>query len=340
MNADPSARPWPGARLIGWPQQLTTAKASMLALAAGASVPLSLAPFEIWPLSILAALVLLATLTGRTPKQGFIIGWCYGLGLFGVGVSWVYNSIHVYGQAPVPLAAGLTALFAGGLALLKGFFGYLWCRWFDYSPSHKENHTAADQPLLFLFAWPVVWIAIDSLQIWFLTGFPWLFLGYAHLASPLSGWAPVVGVHGLTFISVLIAALLFACLHSSDRKRRIVCLNAGLLLVFMGVLLQGIEWAQPAGKPIQATLVQPNIPQEIKWQPGQAQITLDTLVNLTRNHLDSDLVVWPENAIPVFPSPGPGLPHRLEYAGATIKHCDYFRLTLLAPGSRHWQHHP
>jgi apolipoprotein N-acyltransferase len=86
------------------------------ALLAGLIFPLGLAPFEVWPIIPLSA-GLLYTALNRTHRAGGT-GFAYGVGFFGAGVSWVYVSIHVYGNTPVWLAVGLTTVFCGGLALL------------------------------------------------------------------------------------------------------------------------------------------------------------------------------------------------------------------------------
>ena len=87
-----------------------------VALLAGVIFPLGLAPFDVWPVIPLSAGLLYIALT-RTQRAGGI-GFAYGAGFFGAGVSWVYVSIHAYGNTPVWLAVGLTTVFCGGLALL------------------------------------------------------------------------------------------------------------------------------------------------------------------------------------------------------------------------------
>ena len=86
----------------GWPGNL-------LAVAAGALTPLSMAPFDFWPLSLLSLGLLYLGLRELAPKAALLRGWCYGFGLFGAGTSWIYVSINVYGGAS-PLLAGLLML--------------------------------------------------------------------------------------------------------------------------------------------------------------------------------------------------------------------------------------
>ena len=89
-----------------------------LALIAGLVFPLGLAPFDFWPIIPLSAGLLYALLSQSGRTTPVRIGLAYGAGFFGAGVSWVYVSIHVYGNTPVWLAISLTTLFCGGLALL------------------------------------------------------------------------------------------------------------------------------------------------------------------------------------------------------------------------------
>ncbi|MGD8577557.1 MAG: apolipoprotein N-acyltransferase, partial [Thiohalophilus sp.] len=96
-----------------------------LALLAGASLPLAFEPFAFIPLAYLAPALLFFLWLDATPRQAFHSGYLFGLGLFGIGVSWVYVAIHDFGYAPVWLAGFLTAVFVAFLALYYGLLGYL-----------------------------------------------------------------------------------------------------------------------------------------------------------------------------------------------------------------------
>ena len=100
----------------------------LLPVLAGAMFIPGLAPFGLWPLT-LVSMALLLFLLHRTPQaSGFLTGWLYGAGFFGAGASWVYVSIHVHGHAPAPLAAVMTACFCLGLAVLTGMQTSLYLR--------------------------------------------------------------------------------------------------------------------------------------------------------------------------------------------------------------------
>jgi apolipoprotein N-acyltransferase len=113
------------------------------------------------------------------------------------GVSWVYVSLSVYGGMATWLAALATFLFCAFLALFPAMAGALQARW-RVSPA-----------LSLLGVAPLVWGASEWLRSWIFTGFPWLVMGYSQVpASPLAGYAPVVGVYGVSYLLALTAALL------------------------------------------------------------------------------------------------------------------------------------
>ena len=110
-------------------------------------------------------------------------GLAYGLGFFGVSVSWVYVSIHVYGPTPVWLAALLTALFCGGLALLHGFQASLFYR---LGSRHLTWR---------LIQFASIWVLFEWLRSWLLTGFPWDLCGVQRARQFPEWLIPVIGVY-------------------------------------------------------------------------------------------------------------------------------------------------
>ena len=112
-----------------------------IALLAGVIFPLGLAPFDVWPVIPLSG-GLLYTALNRTQHAGGI-GFAYGAGFFGAGVSWVYVSIHVYGNTPVWLAVGLTTVFCGGLGLLFAAQGVAFARLASRHPAWRAVQFAS-----------------------------------------------------------------------------------------------------------------------------------------------------------------------------------------------------
>ena len=257
---------------------------SLTAFVAGALMPLAFAPFSIWPLVLLSpALLIYQLLFIQLPKQAFMLGWVYGLGYFGFGVSWIYNSLHVFGHAPPLLAAALTGLMIITLACFTGVALY----------AYKALQQRYRHPLL-LWSLPLIWFCAEWLKGWVLTGFPWLSVGYAHIDSPLAGFAPLIGVYGLSALSILISLWLVNWKNTRKAFNPLAIVALGLA----GYALQWIDWTEPFAEPISITMVQGNIAQELKWRRSERQKIIQTYWDATQQNLTSDLIVWPEAAIP------------------------------------------
>ena len=261
-----------------------------LSLVAGALITLTLAPFDIWPLVFVSCMVLFLSLSQLNPRQAAVRSWWFGFGLFASGTSWVYVSIHDYGSAPVPLAALLTIVFVAGLALFLALLGWLWARFL-----RQEQHSITNA-----LAFAALWVAIEAFRGWFLTGFPWLYIGYSQLQGPLAGFAPVGGVWLISFVLALSSALLVTLWQNKQWSARI---SAALILLAtwgLGFALQSQQWTEPAGEPLSVTVIQGNIEQNLKWDPAQIEAQLLLYQSLTLNAAPSDLVIWPETAVPVL----------------------------------------
>ncbi len=265
-----------------------------IALAAGALSPFAFAPFEYYPLMILALVILFLLLPGRAPGAAFRMGFGFGLGMFGVGVNWVYISIHYFGHSPLPAAIGVMLLLVAFMSLFPAALAYAGAR--------LRIRNEAGSLLLFL---PAGWILLEWLRSWLFTGFPWLNVGYTQIDGPLAGFAPLLGVYGVGWLIALSAGLCVWTLRVSGAARW----SGPLLFVVIwsaGAGLTKIEWTQTAGAPIKVSLIQGNIPQDEKWDPQQQLATLEKYLKLTRSEWypqegrKSDLVIWPETAVPAF----------------------------------------
>ncbi|AHL76998.1 acyltransferase [Stutzerimonas stutzeri] len=269
----------------GWPGNLLT-------LAAGALTTLSLAPFDIWPLALLSIGLIYLGLRELTPKQAAGRGWCYGFGLFASGVSWVYVSIHDFGAAPPILAGALTLGFTAGLALFFALLGWLWSRWLK--PTGGAPFRAA-----LVFA--ALWLALDALRGWVLTGFPWLYAGYSQLEGPLAGLAPIGGVWLLSFAIVLSAALLVELPRLRSHKGALIGSLSILVVLWGGALGVGQHaWTTVKAEPITVAAMQGNVAQSIKWDPKKLEMQLLLYRDMTFRSRPVDLVVWPETAVPIL----------------------------------------
>ena len=255
----------------------------ILAALLGSTMPIAFAPLSIWPLGILlpALLIVLAD-TQHSLRRVILIGWVFGLGYFGFGVYWLYNSLHDFGNASPPMAAALAALMIICISLFPALTLVSW----------KLAQRVLGQWTIWLL--PLLWFAFEWLKGWILTGFPWLSLGYSQVDSPLHGFAPFIGVYGLSAVCVLLSVALIRVV----RNRQYLHIALVVLIPGLAISIQNIDWTEPQSTPLRVTIVQGNIPQEIKWQYDQRQNIFDIYWRETNKNWDSDLIVWPETAIP------------------------------------------
>jgi len=272
----------PAARL------LASRYAGWVALAAGAAASLAFAPAGLYPLAIACPLVLFLLWEGVAPRRAAWLGLCYGAGLFFAGTYWIYTAVHVFGKAPIWLAlflmAGLVAIMSAWFALL----GWLTAR---FAPRASL--------LRWLVALPAAWTLTEWLRGWVLSGFPWLEVGYAHSDSPLAGFAPLGGIHLVTWVSMLTAGAALALLRGTPREKAAAAVIA-VLAWTAGAALWGRAWTRPAGEPVSVAIVQPSIPQDLKWEDSHREETLALFRRMTEGVLGTRLIIWPEAALPML----------------------------------------
>lgn len=251
----------------------------------GALTVTAFAPFFLFPLSILTLALLVWLWTSLSARQAAAVGFVFGLGFFLVGVSWIYVSLHDHGGMPLPLAALAVLLFCSFLALFPAGAGALfsWLRW--GAPWHDTALVAA------------AWTIAEWVRGWIMSGFPWLVIGNSQTPpSPLAGFAPLVGVYGLSFL--LAASAAFLVLNRGNRRHFAAATGLIAAGAFFGIALARIEWTQPNGAPISVRLLQPNIPQSLKWQPELLGRWLGDNLRLVEEN-PAQLIVLPETTLPV-----------------------------------------
>ena len=248
----------------------------------GAATVLAFAPFQLHPLAFLTFALLVHLWMHASPRRCAWLGFWFGFGLFGAGVSWVYVSLHQFGGMPAPLAGFATVAFCAFLALFPAAAGWLQAR----VPASESARAC----LLI----PAAWTLFEWLLVWIFTGFPWLAVGYAAAGWPLQGYAPLGGVYALSFLTVSIAGMLWLLVRHRPRV-----LFAIVLVLGIGEALRHIEWTMPAGEPVTVALLQGNIEQEMKFRPERAAAILDTYARLAEG-TRARLVILPETALPAF----------------------------------------
>ncbi|MDO5769786.1 MAG: apolipoprotein N-acyltransferase [Psychrobacter sp.] len=265
-------------------QGLPVGLSVIIAWLAGAMFMLSLAPYGYWILAIISPAMLYALLLPKmSNKRAFIIGEAYGMGLWCVGGFWLYTSIHDYGDTPAWLGLLAIAAMGLGMGLFHGFLALVFNRFVGRQP----------------FAFAALWVVQEWLKTWLFTGFPWLFVGYAFTEQHwLSSLAPVAGVFAVSFVAVLLAASL---VEAARRRAQYLIASAAFLLLSVALWLSHPQWTVPKGTPnLKVSLIQGNIPQDLKWLTEYQVETLRIYAKLSSTEWDRDLVMWPESSIPMF----------------------------------------
>jgi len=255
----------------------------------GALLVSAFAPFGNYWLAPLVMAGLAVLWESVDQRQAARIGFAFGFGLFAAGTWWLYISLNILGGLWPPLALLMMLLLVLAMACYGGLAGYVLVRWSERGSTIR-----------WLLMFPAVWTLAEWLRGWVLTGFPWMSLGYSQAESPLGGFAPVLGVYGVTWAVLLLAGAVTAVILGSARQRMA---GMGIFLVVVGAAygLSQHDWTIPEDRDFRVRLVQGAIPQDKKWQPQQRQPTLEAYRELSQSEAPLDLIVWPEAAVPALP---------------------------------------
>lgn len=305
-----------------------------IALVSGAILPLSLAPYDIWLLGLISVALLAYLLNAENlktenlneknaaapnnaskpkVKRNLWLAFLFGCGMFGSGTSWVYVAIHDFAHTPAALATIMTLMFVLGLAFVFALPFAIYTRYFSHHPFSASLGFSA------------TWVLGEWIRSWFLTGFPWLYLGYAHADTWLGGWASILGVYGISFIvcvSATVAMQSLVTFFSSTLSSTISSTQAEsyvqkikqtwqtpaiFFAALFGIWLAGWSLNSHHQKilsnptsTISTALVQPNIPLEVKWNPLYQDQIMDVLREESDAFWGYDLIVWPEASIPLM----------------------------------------
>lgn len=261
---------------------------ALLALLLGMLAVFGFAPFNFSPATLIAVAGLF-WLWGRSQNlaEAFKLGLWFGLGQFGLGVSWVFSSIYFHSDIGLPGSIALVILFVFTLALFPAIAAVT-ARYFF-------NTKLPGWGLMTVF--PAAWVLLEWVRSLVFGGVPFLLIGTSHLGTWLDGYATVFGVLGVSFVLAITAGIMVWFFQYKQT------LTGALIIAFIwpiGGVLQKTQWVEPVGEPIQVALLQGNVPQEIKWRAEQFIPMMRQYIAMTRGNLDADLIVWPETAIPGY----------------------------------------
>jgi apolipoprotein N-acyltransferase len=254
-----AARPWPRAGL---------------AAVAGVVAALGLAPWGLWWLTLPAVVLVLVLRRFVTTRRGaFLVGWGFGAGWFGLGLSWIIEPFFVDAARDGWMAPFAVVLLCGGLALF-------WAAVFALAHRRGTGVLVA------------LWVAAEMARGVVFTGFPWAMPGHVFIDTPVAQLAALGGAPLLTLIALGLPAAALA-----------IGLRASLaipVLASIGAWIALDPGAAPMPVPEApiVRLVQPNAAQSLKWDPKWLPVFHERLMELTRQGDVPDLVVWPETALP------------------------------------------
>ena len=279
--------------------------ARWLALPVGAALPFAFAPFDAWWLAILCPAFLFLSWRDAAPRAAAQLGFLFTAGLYLSGTYWLYYSIHGIGKAPLPLTLfvmlGMVAILSSYTAAL----GYVLARWFNPSHLATDPATTPDAQRIaqarvivqHLMVFPAAWVLLEWFRGWFLSGFPWLALGYSQIDTYLAGLAPLGGVYTISFAVAICAGALALLARGPGGAPALIAIA---LMWLLGFAFDGREWTQSTGAPVRAAIVQGAVPQDLKWSAQQRDATVALYSELTTPHLGVDIVLWPEAALPIL----------------------------------------
>jgi apolipoprotein N-acyltransferase len=273
----------------------------LLAFPAGAAAALGQAPFGLWPVSLAGFAVLAWLVAGavgvsrsgalpRTPAyfsqeekdvadRAGRVAWAGGAGYFAVALHWIVQPFMVDAATHGWMAPFALVLMAAGLALFWGVAGWL---------SVRLGCNRA-------ISWALCLAAAEMLRGHVLTGFPWALPAYIWADTDVRLLAAVLGPYGLTLLTLALTSL--AVMDGAVlRARAPLMAGAVFLAMMLGAGLRSGE-VQLTDKMVR--LVQPNAPQDEKWDPEKAHLFVRRALDFTASPGDGvDLIVWPETAIP------------------------------------------
>lgn len=250
-------------------------------------------------LAFIALTPLFVALAGRgcrgvSTRRGFQLGLITGFVHFAGTVYWTHGTVTTYGGLPIivgVLVAGLLVLYMSLFVGLAAAVSAVMIQRFGTTG---------------LMLAPAAWVAAEYLRGNLFGGFPWIPLGNSVVRLlPLAQVASLVGVYGLSWLLATLHAC-FAVAAVGRGRARLVAVAAALVIV-AGASIWGAARISKGdlvrdGSPMTVGLIQANIPQEQKWNPGHARTIFDRYLTMTRQAVakGAQLVIWPESATPFF----------------------------------------
>ncbi len=257
----------------------------LIAVFLGLLFSLGFAPNDLWFISVFSITCLHFLIQGTNKKELFWIGYSFGLGLWSLGISWMFVSIYFYGNIDFILSIFLTLIFIGILSIYLGVTLFLY------------YYLRSSSRISVIFSLPIAWIIVEYLRSILFTGFPWLISGTMLADTILDGWTPIIGAQGNSFLLLVLSSLLF--LFISEYKKFKTALLSGtfiFLLLISSFSLKNIEWTSLEGS-INASIIQTNLELDDKWSANGVAETKNMMQIALDNAEEGEIIIFPETAL-------------------------------------------
>tara|TARA_B100000029_G_scaffold514860_1_gene619348 strand:- start:3179 stop:4687 length:1509 start_codon:yes stop_codon:yes gene_type:complete len=261
---------------------------AIISIIAGAFFSLGFAPLEYFSVAPLSVAVLFFLWVSATPKASFFLGLLFGIGAFTTGVSWVFVSLHSYGNMPASLAVLIVFLFIFIMALYPAICGLL---------QGMFKHLGLSVRMLLIC--PALWVLFEWLRSQMFGGFPWLLLGYTQVDTMIGSWAPIAGAFSVSFMAAMFGSAIIL-IFVGALKTRLVSVFAMTLIILLSVFCRQQVFVFSDGEPISVAIIQNNVSLSEKWNPAEIQNIAKDYLTASSVETNADLIVWPESSLPIY----------------------------------------
>ena len=256
----------------------------LVAFALGLAINCAFAFDILFPVAIVLLAPLFYYWSEGSARKCASIGFAFGFGLFVLGISWMFGSVRNFGNATVLLAASSVVAVSVLCALFTAGCGYLQAKF------------RTTTPVRYLIIIPTLWVISEWGRSWVLGGFPWLYVGYTQIDSWLSGWAPYLGIYGVSFV-VCVSSGCLVLLASQEKNRIRLSLAVFAMCWCLGWLGAQVNWVRVSDTPLEASLIQGEVSIHDKWNLKLLDGHLANYLQLIEQKRNSDVVILPEAAV-------------------------------------------
>ena len=261
-----------------------------LAIVSGVLLVLGFQPFDLYIFPWVAVVPLLIALRGKSTLPAFLLGLLTGFTWFMGTIYWVFHSMYFYGNIPAVISVLMLSLLCLYLGSYVGLFSMFF------------NAVSKDSKLPALLIVPLLWVSLEFMRTYMLTGYPWALLAYSqYKLLPLIQIADITGVYGVSFLVAAFNGLIFDLTCRENKLRPAAGGIVFAVIIALSLFYGAGKLAEDEdGREFKVSVIQGNIPQDKKWDARFQEEVIDTYKRLTLEAMPEgpDMIVWPETAVP------------------------------------------